>query len=133
MVGGFTRRLQLSSTIAWLCGVVRGSLHRLFELDIRLSTGKNLAHLGDVVLQEMLLQGVSNLQPANVCDGSNFLPTVGDFGELILEEIEVRLEIVSLPHFDREEVVVVPLSLLVGGLNASVILAKLWSEWGNSE
>ena len=38
---------------------------------------------------------MSNLQLANECEGGNFLPTVEDFSELILEEIEVRLEAVS--------------------------------------
>jgi len=41
------------------------------------------------VLKEVLVQGVSNLQPAGKWEGSNFLPTVGDFGELVLEEINV--------------------------------------------
>jgi len=57
VVGSFTRRLRLPSTTAWLCGVVVRSLHRLFELDVGLSMGKNLAHLGDIVLQEMLVHG----------------------------------------------------------------------------
>ena len=35
--------------------------------------------------------------------------------ELVLNEIEVRLEIIFLSHFDGEEVVVVPLGLLTGG------------------
>ena len=74
VIESFVRRLQLSSAIAWLCGVVRGSLHRLFELDVGLSTGKNLTHLGDIVLQEMLVLGLSNLQPADECEGDNFLP-----------------------------------------------------------
>jgi len=56
------------------------------------------------------------LQPTDECEGGNFLSTIGDFGELILKEIEVQLEVVSLPHSDREEVVVVPLSLLAGGI-----------------
>jgi len=59
---------------------------------------------------------VSNLQPTDECEVGNFLPTVGDFTELILEEIEVRFEVVSLHHSDREEVVAVPLSLLAGGV-----------------
>jgi len=59
---------------------------------------------------------VSNLQPVDECEGINFLRTVENFGELILEEIEVRLEAVSLPLFNGEEVVVVPLSLMAGGI-----------------
>jgi len=53
------------------------------------------------------------LQPADECKGSNFLPTVGDFSELIFKEIEVRHEVVSLPHSDSEKVVAASLSLLV--------------------
>jgi len=56
------------------------------------------------------------LQPADEYEGGNFLLTVGDFDALILKEIEVRLKVVFLPHSDREEVVVVPLSLLTGGV-----------------
>ena len=56
------------------------------------------------------------LAATDECEGGNFLPIVGNFSELILKEIEVRLEAVSLPHFDREKVVVVPLSLLAGGI-----------------
>jgi len=41
------------------------------------------------------------LQPADECESGNFFPTVRDFGELILEEIIVRLEAVFLPHSDR--------------------------------
>ena len=115
MVGSFARRLRLPYTITWLCEVVGGSLHRLFELNVGLSTNKNLAHLANVVLQEMLVQGMSNLQPADACESGNFLSTLGDF-ELILKEIEVRLESVSLHHFDKEEVVVVPLNLLTEGV-----------------
>ena len=37
-------------------------------------------------------------------------------GELILEKVEVRLETISLHHSDREEVVVIPLNLLAGGV-----------------
>ena len=55
------------------------------------------------------------MQPVDECEGGYFLPTVG-FDELILKEIEVRLEAISFPHSDREEVVVVPLSLQDGGV-----------------
>ena len=51
----------------------------------------------------MLVQGVNNLQPANKCEGGNFLPTFGDFGELILDEFELQLEAVSFPNSDEKE------------------------------
>ena len=89
VVGSFVRRLRLSSMIARLRGVTGGSLHRLFKLDIRLGSGKNLAHLGGVVLQEVFVYGVSNMQPADKCEGDNFLLTVRDFSELVLKEIDV--------------------------------------------
>jgi len=89
LVGGqeLYEETSLPSTIAWLRGVVGESLHHLFELAVRLSPGKNLTHLGNVVIQEV--QRVSNFQTADECEGSNFLPTVGDFGELVLEEVNV--------------------------------------------
>jgi len=59
------RGLQLSSTIAWFHGVVGGSLHRLFELDVRLSSGKDLTHLGSITLQEVFVQRISDLQPGD--------------------------------------------------------------------
>ena len=76
-----------------------------------MSTGKNLAYLGDFVLQEVFVRKMINLLNARAITSS---PTVGDFCEFILEEIEISLEAVSLPYFDGEEVVVVPLGLLAG-------------------
>jgi len=52
VVESFMRRLRLSSIIGRFHGVVRGSLHHLFKLDVRLSSGKDFAHIGDM-LQEM--------------------------------------------------------------------------------
>ena len=57
--------LQLSSTIAWFRRVVGGSLHRLFELDVRLSSGKDFTHLGSITLQEVFVQRISDLQPGD--------------------------------------------------------------------
>ena len=64
--------LRLPSTIASFRSVIGGSLYRFFYLNVRLSSGKNLAHL-DNVLHEVFVQGVSNLQPADKCEGDNFL------------------------------------------------------------
>ena len=89
VVGSFVKRLRLPSTIARFRGVARGSFHRLFKLDIRLSSGKDFAYLGDSMLQEVFVQGMSNLQPTDKCECDNFLPIVGDFGELVLVEVNV--------------------------------------------
>jgi len=51
-----------------------------------LSSGNDFAHLGDV-LQEVLVQGVSDLQPTDECECEDLLSTVGDFNQLALEEI----------------------------------------------
>ena len=69
VVRSSVRRLRLLSTIAWFRGVFGGNLHRLLMLDVRLSLGNDLAHLGDVLL-EMLVQAVSNLHPADKCEGT---------------------------------------------------------------
>ena len=81
---------------------------------------------------------MSNLQPADECEGGNSLPTVGDFGELILEDIERRLEAVSLHHSDRKKVVDVPLSLLAGGVLGEECFIHLsevaeWMGWQRVE
>ena len=55
-------------------------------------------------------------KPADECESDNFFLTIGDFSELILKEIEVRLEAISLPHYHKEEMVIVPLSLLARDL-----------------
>jgi len=84
------RSLRLPSIIAQFCGVVGGSLHRLFKMDVRLSSEKDLTRLGDVVLQEVYIPGgASNMEPAGKCEGNIFFPTVGDIGELVLEEVDV--------------------------------------------
>ena len=52
----------------------RGSLHRLFKLDVRLSLRKDLAHLGDIVLQEVFVYGMSDLQPVMNMSAKTSLP-----------------------------------------------------------
>ena len=54
-----------------------------------------------------------NLQPADECESRDNFVTVRDLGELALEEADVRLEIVTLPHLDGEEVMIVLLDLLL--------------------
>jgi len=44
--------------------VVGGSLHHLFYLDVKLRSGEDLAHSGNIVLQEVYVQGMSDLYPA---------------------------------------------------------------------
>ena len=44
---------------------------------------------------------------ADECECRYLLTTVGEFGQLALEEVDVGLEAVSGPHLDKEEVMVV--------------------------
>ena len=79
VVESFVRGLRLSFTITCRA-VVGGSLHHLFKLDVRLSSGKNLAHLDDIILQEMFVQRMSDLQVADERERGDFFTTIKDFG-----------------------------------------------------
>ena len=57
-----------------------------------------------------------NLQPADEFESRNIFITVRDLDELTLKEADVRLEVVTLPYFEREEVMVVLLGLLARGV-----------------
>jgi len=48
-------------------------------VDVRLSLGKNLAHLGDIVLQEMFVQGMNDLQLVDKRECGDFFTRIGDF------------------------------------------------------
>jgi len=47
---------------------------------------------------------VRTLQPADEYESRDIFTAVRDLGELALEEVDVRLEAVPLPHLDEEEV-----------------------------
>ena len=57
-----------------------------------------------------------DLQSADLCECRGVLTAVGNFGEMALEEASVGFEAITLPHFDKEEVLVVLLSLLTRGV-----------------
>ena len=65
------------------------------------------------MLQQVLAQGVRNLQPADECKYRYILTAVENLGNLALEVVDVGLEAVILLHFDYEKVVVVPLGILM--------------------
>ena len=56
---------------------VRGSLYCLLELDVQLCSRKDLTHLGDVMLQEVFVQKVSDLQSVDEHECKYFLTTAG--------------------------------------------------------
>jgi len=63
------------------------------------------------VLQEVLVQKVSDLHPADKRKCKH-LTTIGDLGKLALEEVDVGFEAISRPHPDREEMMTTPLGFL---------------------
>ena len=48
-----------------------------------------------------------NLQPADECEYRDILTAIGKLGHLALKVANKGLEALTLPYFDREEVVVV--------------------------
>jgi len=56
------------------------------------------------MLEEVLIQGMRNLQSADERECRDLLTAIEDFDELDLEEANVRFETVALPHLDGEEV-----------------------------
>ena len=46
---------RLPFNVAQLCGVIERGLHFLFYLNVRLSSGKDLTHCSDIVLQKVLV------------------------------------------------------------------------------
>ena len=56
------------------------------------------------------------LQPVDECECRDILTVVGNLGQLPLEVADVGLEVIALPHFDSEKVVVISLGLLAKGV-----------------
>ena len=56
-----------------------------------------------------------------------------EFGELVLEKVDVRFEAISRPHLDGKEVVATFDFLRYCVRKASVTFEKLWRERGGRE
>ena len=63
------------------------------------------------MLRKMLAQRVRDLQPADECECGDVITAVGNLGQLALKVANVKFEVVALPHFNSEKMVVIPLSL----------------------
>ena len=109
-------RVHLLFVIVAFERVVDGTLHSLLQLNARLASKQDLTHSCDIMLQQIFVQGVRNLQPADERECRYIFTAVGNFGEPVLKIADVRLEAINLPHFDREEVVVILLGLPAGGI-----------------
>ena len=68
------------------------------------------------MFQHVLVQGVRDLQLADECKCKYILTAVGNFGQLDLEVANIRLEVVTMSHLDREEVMIVLFGFSVGGV-----------------
>ena len=68
------------------------------------------------MIEEVLVQGVRNLQPAGERECRDVLTAVGDLDQLALEVTDVGFEVVALPHLDGEKMVVVLLDPLMRGV-----------------
>ena len=79
----------------------------------RVDLGIKLAHLNDIVLQKMFVQGVRDLQLTDERECRDVHTIVGDLDQLTLEESDVGFGAITLPHLDGEEVMVILLGLPV--------------------
>ena len=87
------------------------------------------------MLQQIFAR-VRDLLPADECECRDVLTTVRDLGQLALKIADVRFEVVALPHFDSEKMVIVPLSLparVYWVRNVLDTSSKLWIECGGRE
>ena len=66
-----------------------------------------------------------DLQYADERECSYIFNAVGNLDELVLEVANVELEVIILSHFDGEEVVVILLNLLAGGVLGEECLSYL--------
>ena len=59
---------------------------------------------------------MSDLQPTDERDCTELFTAIKDFGKLTLKEVDVGFDVVTLSHFDGEEVMAILLSLLARGI-----------------
>ena len=85
--------------------LVDGTLHSLFQLNIRLGSRHDFTHLCDIILHHMFVSGVRDLQSADERECRYIFTAVGNLGKLALKVVNVGLEAVTLPHLDGGEVV----------------------------
>ena len=69
-----------------------------------------------------------NLQSAEERECRYIFTVVENFGQLALKVTDVRLEVITLPHFDEEEMVVIFLGLPVGGVLSEERLGYLFES-----
>ena len=77
------------------------------------------------MLQPVFILRVKTPQLTDERECRKIFTAVGNLGELVLEEADVRLESVALSYFDGDEVVVIILGLPTGGVLGDECLCYL--------
>jgi len=77
---------------------------------------QDLTPIGDIILHQLFIQWVGDSQPADKYESGDIFVAIVHFGQLALEEVDVRLETVVGSHLDGKEVVVVLLECQAGGV-----------------
>ena len=73
----------------------------------------------------MLVQQMGESQPANECQSGCVFIVVVYLGQLILKVANVCLEAIGGPHLDGEEMMVILLELLAGGILSEEQLGEI--------
>jgi len=84
-------------------------LGSILNLNKLLGASESVSHLGDLVFQQMLIEGVCDLHPTDVRSGSHVVSAVIQQSFFALKITDILFEAFPKIHFDGEGVVVVPL------------------------
>jgi len=68
---------------------------------------------------------VRNLQPTDECECRDIFTAVEKLGKLSLKALFIRLEVVTLPLLNEEEVVIILLGIRMGGVLGEEYLSNL--------
>ena len=99
------------------CGRALGCITGcILNLNVFLSSKEVVPHLGDFMLHQVLVEGVSDLQPTDECRSSHAIIVVIHQGYLPLEITDIVFKALSGLHLDRKEVIIVLLQLLLGSV-----------------
>jgi len=92
-------------------GAIGRTSSRLFDLHVLLRLDKNISHLGDIVLHQMLVEQVDDLQPTDEYSGGYVFIAIVYQSHLAMKIIDVVLQALPWFHPNLEEMIVVPLEL----------------------
>ena len=105
------RSLRLLPFTLLLRRSARRASRHLFQLYLLLGSRQDIFHV-DVMIHQVLVEGMVGLQSSNECGCSDIITTVINQYHLALKITDVPLKGLSLLHLDGEEVVVIILKLI---------------------